>query len=60
MSEIVHIPFHGGEVVAVMNGNKPQIVLKPAIEHIGVDYWTFEQLRLDLTSTDRLALGSDA
>lgn len=46
MTEIVHIPFHGGEVVAVMNGNKPQIVLKPAIEHIGVDYWTqVEKLR---------------
>jgi hypothetical protein len=46
VTEIVHIPFHGGEVVAVMNGNKPAVVLKPAIEHIGVDYWTqVEKLR---------------
>lgn len=46
MTEIVHIPFHGGEVLAVMEGSKPRIVLKPAIEHIGVDYWTqVEKLR---------------
>jgi hypothetical protein len=46
VSEIVHIPFHGGQVLAVMDGNKPSVVLKPAIEHIGVDYWTqVEKLR---------------
>jgi hypothetical protein len=39
MSEIVRIPFHGDEILTVdVNGN-PHIVLKPAIDAIGLDYW---------------------
>lgn len=36
MSEIVHIPFHGGEVLIADEDNKPWVVLKPAFEHIGL------------------------
>lgn len=38
MSDLVHIPFHGGEVLAVAKDGRPHIVLKPAVEHIGLDY----------------------
>jgi hypothetical protein len=37
LNEIVHIPFHGGEVLAIEQDGKPFIVLKPAFEHIGLD-----------------------
>lgn len=46
MSEIVHIPFHGGEVLAVEEEGKPRIILKPAMEHIGLDYsWQLQKLK---------------
>jgi len=46
MSEIVRIPFHGDEILCVDEGGKPQVVLKPALEAIGVDYFTqVEKLR---------------
>lgn len=38
MTEIVRIPFRGTELLAVDQGGKPHIVLKPALESIGVDY----------------------
>jgi hypothetical protein len=37
MTEIVRIPFHGGEVLAADVDGKPHIVLKPAFESIGLD-----------------------
>jgi hypothetical protein len=46
MSEIVRIPFHGEEVLCVEEDGKPRVILKPALESIGVDYWTqVEKLR---------------
>ncbi|MGS2645953.1 phage antirepressor N-terminal domain-containing protein [Streptosporangium sp. G12] len=38
MNELIHIPFRDREVLAVEDENKPFIVLKPALEHIGLDY----------------------
>jgi hypothetical protein len=44
--EVVHIPFHGSEILAVDVDGKPHVVLKPALESIGVDPWTqIEKLR---------------
>jgi hypothetical protein len=42
-AEIVHVPFRGGEVLAVEVAGKPHILLRPALEALGVDYST--QLR---------------
>lgn len=39
MAEIIHIPFHGEEILAVDVDGKPHVVLKPALESIGLDYW---------------------
>lgn len=36
--EIVHIPFHNGEVLAVEIDTKPHVILRPALERLGVDY----------------------
>lgn len=38
-SDIVRIPFHGDEILCVDVDGKPHIVLKPALERIGLDYW---------------------
>lgn len=38
MSEIVHVPFHGDDVMCVEIDGKPHVVLKPALEAIGLDY----------------------
>lgn len=38
MTDLIHIPFHGGEVLAVDHVGKPFIVLRPALEAIGLDY----------------------
>lgn len=38
MAGVQRIPFYGGEVLVVGKDGKPHIVLKPAVEHIGVDY----------------------
>lgn len=44
--EIVRIPFHGTEVLAVDADGQPHIVLKPAIEGLGMDYATqYSKLR---------------
>lgn len=38
MSEIVRIPFRDGEVLAVEINGRPHVVLRPALESIGLDY----------------------
>lgn len=40
MNEIVRVPFRNTEVFTVGIGGKPHIILKPAIESIGLDYST--------------------
>ncbi|MCC5574556.1 hypothetical protein IMZ11_02735 [Microtetraspora sp. AC03309] len=46
MNDIVHIPFHGSEILAALENGKPHIFLRPAIEHIGLNYPTqFEKLQ---------------
>jgi hypothetical protein len=40
MTELVHIPFRGGEILAVDVNGRPHIVLRPALENIGLDYST--------------------
>lgn len=37
MNDIVRIPFHDGEILAIEINGKPQIILKPAFESIGLD-----------------------
>lgn len=37
MSDLVHVPFHGGEVLAVGVDGKPWVVLRPAFAAIGLD-----------------------
>lgn len=44
--ELIPFDFHGDKLLLVAAGGQPQIVLKPAIEAIGLDYWTqIEKLR---------------
>ncbi len=38
MSEIVHVPFHNGEVLTVDIDGKPHVILRPALEQLGVDF----------------------
>jgi hypothetical protein len=38
MTDIVRIPFNGGEVLAVDSNGKPHVLLRPAIERLGIDY----------------------
>lgn len=46
MTEIKRIPFHGAEVLVVGTAGRPHIVLKPAVEHIGLDYsWQLQKLK---------------
>ncbi len=40
MSEIVHVPFRGDDVLCADINGKPHVVLKPALEAIGLDYPT--------------------
>lgn len=61
-NEVVHIPFHDDEILAVDVDGKPHIILKPALESIGVDYWTqVEKLRTRswAATGQRLATGAD-
>lgn len=45
-SEVVLVPFHGDELMCVDEDGQPQVVLKPVLESIGVDYWSqVEKLR---------------
>lgn len=39
MTEIVPVPFHDDTVFTVEHDSKPHIILKPAVESIGLDYW---------------------
>lgn len=46
MTEIVHIPFHGDDVLCVDADGKPEIIVTRALESIGIDPWTqIEKLR---------------
>lgn len=38
INELVHIPFHGDEILAIDVDGKPHIVLRPAIERLGLTY----------------------
>lgn len=40
MSEIVHIPFHGDDLLTTLVDGKPYVLLKPAMEALGVDPWS--------------------
>ena len=40
MTEIVRVPFHGDEILTVDANGKPHIILKPAIEALGLNYST--------------------
>lgn len=40
MSELIRIPFHGTEVLTVEVDGRPHVVLRPAIEALGLDYAT--------------------
>jgi P22_AR N-terminal domain len=43
---LVKIPFHGDELLVVDVDGVPHVVLKPAIDAIGLDYWSqVEKLR---------------
>lgn len=45
-SDVITVPFHGDEILTVAVNGKPHIVIKPAVESIGLDYWTqVEKLR---------------
>ncbi|MBN7377784.1 phage antirepressor N-terminal domain-containing protein [Mycobacteroides abscessus] len=39
-TELVKIPFHGTDLLAVDENGKPQIILRPAIESLGLDFST--------------------
>lgn len=46
MTALIPFDFHGDQLLLVDEGGQPRIVLKPAIEAIGLDYWTqIEKLR---------------
>lgn len=55
MSEIVHIPFHGDDLLTTDYAGKPHIVLKPAIEAIGLSY-DAQRVKLQGKSWARTAL----
>jgi hypothetical protein len=38
LSEIVKVPFHGDDVLTVEVGGKVHVILKPAVEAVGLDY----------------------
>lgn len=39
-AEIVRIPFHGSEILAVGNDGRPHLFLRPIIESLGIDFST--------------------
>lgn len=46
MTEIIRIPFHGDDLPVIDVDGKPEVVLKPVIEGLGIDYWKqVEKLR---------------
>jgi hypothetical protein len=45
-NELVHVPFHGDDILVLDVDGKPHIVLKPVLDVIGLDYWSqVEKLR---------------
>lgn len=40
MTDIVKIPFHDGEILSTLVDGTPYVVLRPAIERLGMDYST--------------------
>jgi len=38
MSDLIHIPFHGGDVLATTVDDKPYILLRPVVERLGLSY----------------------
>lgn len=43
MTEIVHVPFNGDDVLCVEINGKPHVILKPALDSIGLDYHSQRQ-----------------
>jgi hypothetical protein len=39
-SEIIRVPFQGDEILTVDQQGKPHVILRPALEQLGVDYST--------------------
>src|SRR5882757_9364027 len=40
MNDLIPFEFHGDQLLLVDDGGQPRIVLRPAIEALGLDYWT--------------------
>lgn len=38
--DVVAVPFHGDVILCVEVNGKPHVILKPAVEALGLDYWT--------------------
>lgn len=61
-TDLIHIPFHGGEVLAVDIDGKPFIVLRPFIEALGLTYaaqYRKLQGRSWATVAERATVGAD-
>lgn len=43
MTEIVTVPFHGDNILTTKVGDKTHVILKPAVEGLGLDYSTQRQ-----------------
>lgn len=43
MTEIVHVPFNGDDVLCADINGKPHVILKPALDQIGLDYHSQRQ-----------------
>jgi hypothetical protein len=53
--QIVTVPFHGDDVLTTEVDGRPHVVLKPALESIGLDYWgQIERLRRRSWATTRM------
>lgn len=45
-TDVVRVPFHGDDILCIDEDGQPALILKSALETIGVDYWTqVEKLR---------------
>lgn len=54
MNDLVRIPFHGTEILAVDIDGKPAVILKPFVENLGLD---FDSQREKLTKRSWAATG---
>lgn len=46
MSDVVPVPFHNDDVWCVVVDGRPHVIVKPAVEALGLDYWSqIEKLR---------------